>query len=96
MSAALPTGTPCLLQRHGPDRTVLWWPCRARLSQRGNRQLNRAIHMVAISQIRHKDSEGRAYFERKIAEGKTKKESVRSLKRQESNAVYRQLFLDTR
>ena len=52
--------------------------------------------MVAISQIRHKDSEGRAYFERKIAEGKTKKESVRSLKRQESNAVYRQLFLDTR
>lgn len=34
------------------------------------------------------------YFERKVAEGKTKKEAVRSLKRQVSNAVYRQLVLE--
>ncbi len=67
-----------------------------RLSRRGNRQLNHAIHMAAISQIRQKDSAGRAYFERKVAEGKTKKEAVRSLKRQVSNAVYRQLVLDAR
>ena len=67
-----------------------------RLSQRGNRQLNHAVHMAAISQIRQSHSEGRTYFERKVAEGKTKKEAVRSLKRQVSNAVYRQLILDAR
>ena len=63
-----------------------------RLSQRGNRQLNHAIHMAAISQIRQPHSEGRAYFDRKVAEGKTKKEALRALKRQVSNAVYRQLL----
>jgi transposase len=65
-----------------------------RLSRRGNRQLNHAIHMVAICQIRQKDSEGRVYFERKVAEGKTKREAIRSLKRHVSNAVYRQLLID--
>jgi transposase len=65
-----------------------------RLSRRGNRQLNHAIHMVAICQIRQTDSEGRIYFERKVAEGKTKREAIRSLKRHVSNAVYRQLFVD--
>jgi transposase len=65
-----------------------------RLSRRGNRQLNHAIHMVAICQIRQKDSEGRVYFERKVAEGKTKREAIRSLKRQVSNAVYPQLLID--
>ena len=67
-----------------------------RLSQRGNRQLKHAVHMAAICQIRQSGSEGRVYFERKVAEGKTKKEAVRSLKRQVSNAVYRQLLLDAR
>ena len=67
-----------------------------RLSRRGNRKLNHAIHMAAICQIRQSGSEGRAYFERKVAEGKTKKEAVRSLKRHVSNAVYRQLLLDAR
>jgi transposase len=67
-----------------------------RLSRRGNRQLNHAIHMVAICQIRQTDSEGRIYFEKKVAEGKTKREDIRSLKRQVSNAVYRQLLLDAR
>lgn len=66
-----------------------------RLSRRGNRQLNHAIHMVAICQIRQKDSEGRIYFEKKVAEGKTKREAIRSLKRHVANAVYRQLLLDT-
>ena len=65
-----------------------------RLSRRGNRQLNHAIHMVAICQIRQTHSEGRAYFEKKVAEGKTKREAIRSLKRQVSNTVYRQLVLD--
>ena len=67
-----------------------------RLSRRGNRKLNHALHMAAICQIRQKDSAGRAYFERKVAEGKTKMEAIRALKRHISNAVYRQLLLDAR
>jgi transposase len=46
-----------------------------RLSLRGNRRLNHAIHMAAITQIRHKHSDGRRYYQRKIAEGKTHKEA---------------------
>jgi transposase len=65
-----------------------------RLSRRGNRRLNHAVHMVAICQIRQTQSEGRAYFEKKLAEGKTKKDAIRSLKRQISNTVYRHLVLD--
>ena len=66
---------------------------RHRLNPRGNRQLNHAIHMAAVTQIRN-DTAGRAYYERKIAEGKTKKEALRALKRRISDAVYRQLVLD--
>ena len=67
-----------------------------RVSRRGNRRLNHALHMAAVTQIRNPGTEGRIYFERKVAEGKTKKEALRSLKRQISNAVYRQLILDAR
>jgi transposase len=67
-----------------------------RLSQRGNRKINHALHMVAVTQIRNPGTEGRIYFERKVSEGKTKKEGLRSLKRHVSNAVYRQLVLDAR
>jgi transposase len=67
-----------------------------RVSLRGSRKLNHAIHMAAISQIRQSCSDGRVYFERKVTEGKTKKEAVRSLKRHISNAVFRQLVLDAR
>ena len=65
-----------------------------RLSRRGNRQLNHAMHLAALSQIRHPDCDGRVYYERKIAEGKTKKEAFRALKRRISDAVYRQLLAD--
>jgi transposase len=65
-----------------------------RLSERGNRQLNHAIHMAAICQLRQPHSDGRAYFERRVKEGKTKKEAIRALKRQISNAVYRCLVAD--
>ena len=66
---------------------------RHRLNQRGNRQLNHAMHLIAVTQIRH-DTPGRAYFERKIAEGKSKKEALRALKRHISDAVWRQLQAD--
>ena len=65
-----------------------------RVSQRGNRQLNHALHMVAICQMRHPGSAGRVYVDRKVAEGKTKREAIRALKRHISNVVYRQLVID--
>jgi len=67
-----------------------------RVSKRGNRQLNHALHMAAITQLRQPDTDGRRYFERKVDEGKTKREAIRSLKRHISNAVYRQLLNDAR
>jgi transposase len=65
-----------------------------RLSRRGNRQLNHALHIAAITQIRFAHSPGRAFFERKVAEGKTTKEAVRALTRRIADAVYRQLLVD--
>ena len=59
-----------------------------RLSRRGNRRLNHAIHMAAITQIRYRHSDGRAYYDRKIAEGKTHKEALRALKRRVSDAIF--------
>ena len=67
-----------------------------RVSNRGCRQLNHALHLSAICQLRQPHSEGRAYFERRLAEGKTKKEALRALKRQLSNVVYRHLIADAR
>jgi transposase len=66
---------------------------RHRLSMRGNRVLNHAIHMAAVTQIRH-DTVGRVYYDKKQAEGKTKKEALRALKRRVSDVVYRKLVAD--
>jgi transposase len=68
---------------------------RHRLNPRGNRQLNHALHMAAVTQVRN-DTPGRAYYLRKQAEGKTRKEALRALKRRISNAVYRHLVADAR
>jgi len=67
-----------------------------RLSLRGNRRINHAIHMAAITQLRHKHSEGRAYYDKKAAEGKTHKEALRSLKRKVSDAIFARLQADAR
>ena len=66
---------------------------RHRLSRAGNRRLNHVIHIAAIVQIRH-DTEGRAYYRRRLAESKTPMEALRCLKRRISDAVYRQLVAD--
>ena len=66
---------------------------RHRLNPRGNRKLNHAMHLIAVTQIRHA-TPGRIYYDRKLAEGKTKKEAMRALKRRISDAVWRQLQLD--
>jgi transposase len=65
-----------------------------RLSRRGNRQLNHAMHLAALSQIRFPDTAGRIFYDRKIAEGRTSKDAFRALKRRISDAVFRQLRVD--
>jgi transposase len=65
-----------------------------RVSRRGNRTLNHALHLAAMIQLRQRHSDGRAYYERRLAEGKTGKEAVRALKRQLSNIAYRHLASD--
>jgi transposase len=67
-----------------------------RLSLRGNRRINHAIHMAAITQLRHTHSEGRAYYDKKVAEGKTHKVALRSLKRKISDAIFARLQADAR
>ena len=66
---------------------------RHRLNPRGNRQLNHALHMAAVTQLRN-DTPGRAYYLAKIEAGKSKKEARRALKRKISDAVYRRLRAD--
>jgi transposase len=66
---------------------------RHRLSLAGNRHLNNALHMVAICQARS-DVRGRAYYRKKIAEGKSRKEALRCLKRRISDAVFKSLMAD--
>ncbi|KAB7741458.1 IS110 family transposase [Nostocoides sp. F2B08] len=66
---------------------------RHRLSRAGNRRMNHMIHIAATTQIRH-DTDGRAYYLRKIAAGKSRREAMRCLKRRMSDAIYRQLQAD--
>jgi transposase len=66
---------------------------RHRLSLAGNRHLNTALHMVAVCQARS-DVRGRAYYRKKIAEGKSRKEALRCLKRRISDAVFKSLMAD--
>jgi transposase len=63
---------------------------RHRLHRGGNRQVNAALHRIAIVQAQW-DPAARAYLERKIAEGKTPREARRALKRHLANLVYRRL-----
>ena len=65
-----------------------------RLSRGGNRQINRVLHIMAIVQLRNPASEGRAYYDRKIAAGKAPNSALRCLKRRLSDIVYRTLLND--
>ena len=69
-------------------------PCPPRVNTKGNRKLNHAIHIAAVTQVRSTTSAGHAYFDRKRAQGKTDKEAMRALKRRISDAIYRQLVDD--
>jgi transposase len=66
---------------------------RHRLSRKGNRQINRTLHIMATVQLRN-PTEGRAYYDRRKADGKTSMEAMRALKRRLSNIVYRTMLDD--
>ncbi len=68
---------------------------RHRLSRAGNRRINRVLHIMAIVQLRN-DTAGRAYYRRKLADGKTPMETLRCLKRRLSDVVYKQLVRDAK
>ncbi len=66
---------------------------RQRLSRAGNSRVNHVIHIAAVTQLRL-NTDGRAYYRRKRAEGKKPMEAMRCLKRRTSDALYRPLVAD--
>jgi transposase len=68
---------------------------RHRLSRAGNRRINRALHIMAVVQLRT-PTEGRAFFDAKKTAGKTSMEAMRALKRRLSNVVYARMVTDQR
>ena len=68
---------------------------RHRLNRGGNRKLNHALHLIAINRCRL-DPETKTYVARRLAEGKTKREVLRCLKRHLASVIFRQLMADTR
>jgi transposase len=68
---------------------------RHRLARGGNRQLNAALHRIAVTQIRLTRSLGHAYYQRRLAQGDTKTEARRALKRRLARVVYRLLTTTT-
>jgi len=88
-----------------PDKFAMWagvapipvWsgnPQRHRLNRGGNRQANAALHRIAITQIRiHPPAQD--YLKRRLANGNTKPEAIRALKRHLANTIYHTLTLDT-
>jgi transposase len=63
---------------------------RHRLNHGGNRQLNRILHFIALTQV-SRSPEGRAYYDRKRSEGRTKQDALRCLKRRISDRVFQTL-----
>ena len=68
---------------------------RHRLNRGGNRQLNWALHYIALAQCRIMP-DAQAYMDRQREAGKSHKEAMRCLKRHLSNVVYRHLVADAR
>jgi transposase len=82
--------------RHNGSAPVPVWSgnvVRHRLSRGGNRQLNVALHRIAITQLQ-RPGEGRTYFERRLAAGDTRTEAIRALRRRISDEVFRRMMTD--
>jgi len=69
---------------------------RHRLPRGGDRQLNFALHIVALTQVRMRGSSGHAYYDTKIAAGKTHHEAMRCLKRRLADHIWRVMIRDER
>jgi hypothetical protein len=69
---------------------------RHRLSRTGDRQLNSVLHTIAVVWIRMPHTPGRAYYMRKLAEGKTAREAKRCLRRRLADHVWRIMIADER
>ncbi|BBX01136.1 IS110 family transposase [Mycolicibacterium moriokaense] len=65
-----------------------------RLSRSGNRQLNSAIHRIALTQIRMPDSPGHGYYNRLISQSKTSRRARRCVNRRIARVVYRAMLTD--
>jgi transposase len=77
----------CAPREHSSGKTIRW-----RKTRSGNRRLNRAFHRMALSQIsRSGNDAARAYFKKKISEGKTKAQALVCLRRQLVNVVWMML-----
>lgn len=82
--------------RHNGTAPVPVWSGnteRFRLNRGGNRQLNAALHRIAVTQLQ-RHGPGRAYVERRMAAGNTKREAIRALRRRLSDEVFRRLKAD--
>jgi transposase len=82
--------------RHDGTAPVPVWSAqsgRHRLSRTGNRQLNLALHRIAVTQIRL-DGRGRDYLAKRMAAGDSKTEAIRALRRRISDEVYRRMRID--
>ncbi|MDN5746590.1 MAG: IS110 family transposase [Nocardioidaceae bacterium] len=67
---------------------------RVRMTRSGNRQLNAALHRIAITQVRLESSLGKTYYEKKKAEGMSNREALRCLKRRLARVVFHHLTTD--
>jgi transposase len=65
-----------------------------RVSLAGNRRLNQVMHMIAVCQARS-DPRGKAYYRKKLGEGKSRREAMRCLKRRISDVVFKALVADS-
>jgi transposase len=84
--------------RHGGLAPIPVWSGnsagRVRVTRSGNRQINCALHRIALTQLRFTDGPGRAYYDKKIAEGKSRTEALRCLKRRLVRSVFNRLTTD--
>jgi transposase len=84
--------------RHNGTAPVPVWSgnmVRHRLNRGGDRQLNVALHRIAVTQLQ-RAGPGREYVARRMAAGNTKTEAIRALRRHLSNVVFERLQVDER
>jgi transposase len=88
--------TPARFAMHNGSAPIPVWsgsPERHRLNRGGNRQLNAALHRIAVTQMRL-GGRGHDYIQRRRAGGDTKREAIRALRRRISDEVFRRMWQD--